>query len=280
MKTKTPYILFGIICILGAGAFPHPALAYFTGTSEATGATVSAGTLAFTLDTSTYAASISAGSSVTAPTATMTNTGIIDFQYKTDVENIVCDPTFDASTLSVTATRDGISVYSGSLSGFASTTVESSGSWSFQFSLAAGSTADMGAKCSFDIAFSAWQAGMPAPSAGGFTAAHSMHVTLTDPPPSDPPTDPPTDPPADSSGDSSDTSTPADTPVASTDTTTTVAPVVTSVSPPADTDPAGDTAVDSGTAPATTDVTVVNDTSVAASAPASDPPPPPPATTP
>ncbi len=191
---KISHALFGIVFILGAAAFPHPAAAYFTGTAGASGATMSAGTLAFTLGSASnpFSASLAAGATTDPVAANISNAGSIGFQYKTDAENIVCDPIFE-SDLTVTATRDSVQVYSGSLAGFASTTNDSSGSWSFQFALADGSAAAPAATCSFDITFSAWQSGMPTPSAGGFTAEHSLHVSLVVPTPT-PQSNPPAAP--------------------------------------------------------------------------------------
>lgn len=252
MTYKASYLMLGAIFLLSVGAFPHHALAYFGSVPDAVGGTtVSAGTLGFTIDTSATTQSVAAGSSVIV-SADITDTGSIDFQYKTAARHLSCDPTVEGD-LVLTAMRDGAVVYVGPIAGFTITTDQSSGAWSFGFTLAADSAAAPDAACSFDVEFSAWQHGMPTSAAGGFSAKRTVHVVLTVAPP-----------PTPSPG--------------SSDASVGIAPTVTAVTPATGTPDGGESVTITGSgftgatnvffgATAATGVTVASDSSITVTSP-------------
>ncbi len=160
--------------LLVSAGIPLSAHAYFSGAADASGGTLTAGSL--NIARKGFSALTTSVSSSTNGTAafTISSTGTIAPQYRLTAQKGVCSPAF-YNGLSVSVVM-GSSVYSGSMQSLVATT-STTGSWSFAIS-AGSAIALPGDTCDIELQMEAWQPGFAASSEGGFAKEISIPLTV------------------------------------------------------------------------------------------------------
>lgn len=181
LKNKIFFAVFAMLFVLSLGfSNAQNAEASFSDTESSASGLFSAGMLDFELFNTSFETQIGSealGEKVYASIAMPVNASM-DMQYELS-NSIVNDPDGLCSELDVVAKQNGITKYSGPLSGLSAPASEDFGSWEFDFDLPVGAPVGHGEKCDIDAVFSAWRKEIPSFANSGFTDTEKTQLSFT-----------------------------------------------------------------------------------------------------
>ena len=175
IKFRTIITFVCVLIVDGGFLSPSASQAFFSSPVIATANTVTASTLAFSMNQASTTSSLTPTATTTAATFTTTDQGTIAPLYHVHVSPGSCAHSFYQG-LQAHVTGPGVTSYSGPLTDLTATTT-SSGTWQLEVS-AGTAIATPSSSCQFLIQVHATQQQFPTYGSGGFTASHTISVTL------------------------------------------------------------------------------------------------------
>src|SRR3989344_2908434 len=179
---ETAKILASVVLIFSLVGFPitGKASAYFSDEETSSENSFSASMLDFDLFNNSYESQIGpeALGEKTYASIAMPVDGSLDMQYNLS-NAITSDASGLCGKLTVEAKQNGVTQYSGLLSGLEAPTSTDFGSWEFRFDMPVGTLAGHGDICNIDAVFSAWRADTVLPEDSGYSDEERTSFSFT-----------------------------------------------------------------------------------------------------